>query len=52
VTAPFWPTAKPYQPTSIDFTPYVLGVSGAVLIDANRDGRFDPASAARATTRP
>ena len=41
VTAPFWPTAKPYQPTSIDFTAYVLGVSGAVLIDANGNGRFD-----------
>jgi len=42
VTAPFWPTAKPYQPTSIDFTPYVLGVSGAVFVDADGNGRFDP----------
>ena len=43
VAAPYWPTAKPYQPTSIEFTPYVLGVSGAVFVDADRNGRFDSA---------
>jgi hypothetical protein len=43
VSAPYWPTAKPYQPTSIDFTPYVLGVSGAVLVDADASGTFDSA---------
>jgi hypothetical protein len=41
VTAPYWPTAKPYQPTSPDFTPYVLGVSGALLVDADGSGAFD-----------
>jgi hypothetical protein len=45
IRAPFWPTAKPYQPTSPDFTPYVLGVSGAVFVDADRSGRFDSALA-------
>lgn len=40
VAAPYWPTAKPYQPASIEFTPYVLGVSGAVFVDADGDGRF------------
>ena len=43
VTAPYWPTAKPYQPTSPDFTPYVLGVSGAVFVDADASGAFDSA---------
>jgi hypothetical protein len=45
VTAPYWPTAKPYQPTSPDFTPYVLGVSGAVFVDADGSGAFDSALA-------
>ena len=43
VAAPYWPTAKPYQPTSIEFTPYVLGLSGAVFVDADRSGTFDSA---------
>ena len=43
VTAPYWPCAKPYQPTSLDFTPYVLGVSGAVYLDADASGAFDSA---------
>jgi hypothetical protein len=43
VTAPYWPTAKPYQPTSIEFTPYVLGVSGAVFVDADGSGKFESA---------
>jgi hypothetical protein len=43
VTAPYWPTAKPYQPTSPDFTPYVLGVSGAVFVDADGSGTFESA---------
>ncbi|MGH9370562.1 MAG: CehA/McbA family metallohydrolase [Vicinamibacterales bacterium] len=38
-----WPTAKPYQPTSSEFTPYVLGVSGAVFVDADRSGSFESA---------
>lgn len=43
IAAPYWPTAKPYQPTSIDFTPYVLGVSGAVFADADGSGTFESA---------
>jgi hypothetical protein len=43
VAAPYWPTAKPYQPTSIEFTPYVLGLSGAVFVDADGSGRFESA---------
>ncbi|MGH9310759.1 MAG: CehA/McbA family metallohydrolase [Vicinamibacterales bacterium] len=43
VIAPYWPTAKPYQPTSIQFTPHVLGVSGAVFLDADGSGGFESA---------
>jgi hypothetical protein len=43
VRSAYWPTAKPYQPTSIEFTPYVLGVSGAVFVDADGSGSFDSA---------
>jgi hypothetical protein len=43
IAAPYWRTAKPYQPTSIEFTPYVLGLSGAVFVDADGSGRFESA---------
>ena len=43
VAAPYWPTAKPYQPTTIEFTPYVLGLSGAVFVDADGSGTFESA---------
>jgi hypothetical protein len=43
IRAPYWPTAKPYQPTSIAFAPYVLAVSGAVFVDADHSGAFDSA---------
>ena len=43
ITAPYWPTSRPYQPTSIAFTPYVLGLSGAVFVDADRSGTFESA---------
>jgi hypothetical protein len=35
----YWKTNKPYQPTSRDWTPHVIGCSGAVWIDADGDGR-------------
>jgi hypothetical protein len=43
IRAPFWPTAKPYQPASIEFVPYVLGMSGAVFVDADATGKFESA---------
>ena len=43
VTAPYWPTAKPYQPTSPKWEPYVLGLTGVVWVDADGSGRFDSA---------
>lgn len=36
----WWRTAKPYQPTSEDPATHVLGCSGAVRLDADRDGKF------------
>jgi hypothetical protein len=36
---PFWPIAKPYQPASPAWSPGVMGVSGAVWLDADGDGR-------------
>lgn len=40
VSAPYWPMARPYQPTSPDWRPYVLGSTGAVWVDADGDGRY------------
>lgn len=34
-----WRSAKPYQPTTPRWEPYVLGVSGAVWLDGDGDGR-------------
>jgi len=36
---PYWPIAKPYQPSSIDWQPRVFGSTGAVWIDADKDGK-------------
>ncbi|HEY0651742.1 MAG TPA: CehA/McbA family metallohydrolase [Chryseosolibacter sp.] len=40
----FWPIAKPYQPTSADWTPGVIGASGAVWVDADGNGKRDSAN--------
>jgi hypothetical protein len=39
----YWRTAKPYQPTSPDPRTIVFGCSGAVWVDADRDGQATPA---------
>lgn len=39
----YWPTARPYQPTSPEWEPHTLGISGAVYLDADGDGAFSPA---------
>jgi hypothetical protein len=36
---PYWPIVKPFQPTSTQWTPYVIGCSGAVWIDMDGDGK-------------
>lgn len=42
-TPPFWPVAKPYQHESIEWVPHVIGISGAVWVDVDGDGRPTPA---------
>ena len=36
---PFWPIAKPYQPTSTEWTARIIGSSGAIWIDGDGDGK-------------
>jgi hypothetical protein len=40
----FWPLAKPYQPSSPDWTPRVIGASGAVWVDGNENGKRESAN--------
>jgi hypothetical protein len=40
IAAPYWQTAKPYQPDSANFVPYTFGATGPVRIDVDGDGRF------------
>ena len=40
---PFWPIARPFEHKSSQFNPQVLGISGAVRIDANGDHHFTSA---------
>jgi hypothetical protein len=42
---PFWPIAKPYQPRSIEWQPRLSGISGAVWVDADKDGERTSAGA-------
>jgi hypothetical protein len=39
VTAPYWPIARPYQPTSPKVVRRVVGATGAVWLDADGDGK-------------
>jgi hypothetical protein len=39
IEAPYWPTARPYQPTSPELVMHTLGCSGAVWIDGDGDRR-------------
>ena len=43
VDKPYWPGAKPYQPTSPKWEGFVVGSTGAVWLDADRSGRFESA---------
>jgi len=42
VKEPFWPIARPYQPSSPNFEPRVIGSTNPVWIDADGDGKFTP----------
>jgi hypothetical protein len=43
VTAPYWPIAAPYQPTSPTWTPRVLSVTNPVFLDGDGDGAWTAA---------
>lgn len=43
VTAPFWETPRPYQPSSKVFNPRVLGATNPVWLDGDSDGKFTSA---------
>lgn len=43
VTAPYWETPRPYQPTSKTFTPRVLGSTNPIWVDGDLDGVFTSA---------
>ena len=40
---PWWPMAKPFQPASPEWMPKVIGSTGAVWIDADKNGKRDSA---------
>ena len=40
---PYWPIAKPYQPASPDWIPRLMGSTGAVWIDADKNGERNAA---------
>ena len=43
VIAPYWPIARPYQPTSPVWQPRVIGATNPIWVDADGDGKFTPA---------
>ena len=45
VTNAHWSIARPYQPTSPEWNPAMIGATNPVWLDADRDGRFTPARA-------
>ncbi len=43
VTAPYWATARPYQPSSPHWEGHVIASTNPIWIDADRDGKFTAA---------
>lgn len=41
---PYWPLARPYQPASEDWQPRIMGSTGAVWLDADKDGKRNSAN--------
>lgn len=41
---PFWPMERPYQSTSENYIPHVIGVSGAVWLDGDENGNRNSAN--------
>ena len=42
VTGPYWPIARPFQPSSIALEPRVIGATNPIWVDGDGDGRFTP----------
>jgi len=42
ITAPFWESPRPYQPTSTKHNPRVQGATNPIFIDGNNDGKYTP----------
>jgi hypothetical protein len=40
VTEPYWPIARPYQPSRADWEPRVLGSTSPIRVDGDQDGRY------------
>ena len=40
---PYWPIVKPYQPVNKSWKPYTIGVSGAIWIDSDGNGKISTA---------
>jgi hypothetical protein len=43
VTAPYWPIARPFQPSSRAWDPPVIGATNPIWIDGDGDGKFSSA---------
>jgi len=43
VTAPYWPIARPFQPSSIAWQPRVIGATNPIWLDSDGDGKFTSA---------
>ena len=42
VTNAYWSIARPYQPSSPEWNPAMIGVTNPIWLDADGDGRFTP----------
>jgi hypothetical protein len=40
MTAPYWPLARPYQPTRADWQPHLIGATNPIRLDADGDGKY------------
>ena len=43
VTAPYWPIARPFQPSSRAWDPPVIGATNPIWLDGDGDGKFSSA---------
>ena len=41
--SPYWSLARPYQPSSLKFSPTLIGATNPIWVDADGDGKFTSA---------